>query len=77
MSDRILKLVRNWVRAEYHFRLGPSAYGDTEQAWLLRAMERLRRAVTGKGDLGKAFHSLGGVEMPARNRKGKRCLKSR
>lgn len=55
-----------WVRAEYHFRCGPNAYQGPEGEALWRSETKLRRALTGKGDLAAAFARLGGVPMPDR-----------
>lgn len=76
MSDRdeqtLQKVTEAWVRAEYYFRLGPNAYQTPETDWYERAIVRLRRAVTGKGDLRDAFEKLGSKEMPARGKRGRK-----
>lgn len=56
---QVCRAVRAWIRAEYEFRCGQQAYcGDTGE-WFNQASNELRRALTGKSDLGKAGVVLG------------------
>lgn len=64
--DELEQAVSVWVRCEWAYRLGPNAYQTPEQDELIKAEERLRRALTGKGSLGAAFERLGGKVMPRR-----------
>jgi len=61
VTKNIKEQVENWVRAEFHFRLGE--YGSKDitgaQDALVKMERRLRRAVTGKGDLKEAGEKLG------------------
>jgi hypothetical protein len=77
MSDELQKLVEDWIKAEFHFRIG--AYGGVDpleaQKMYVMAEKRLRKAVTGKKELLDAGTSLG-LKMAeyrfTRNRKDKR-----
>lgn len=64
--------VAAWVRAEYHFRLGPNAYNSQETQWYVRSEKALRRALTGKGELSAAFIELKGKAMPDRGTRKRR-----
>ncbi len=66
---RLVELVRQWIRAEYEFRLGSRAYTKQAEEWLLRSEQRLRRAVTGERELLDAYEVVndtvdGDQELP-------------
>lgn len=54
-DDRLVVLVKQWIRAEYQYRLGDRAYTKTAENWMLQAEECLRRAVTKKRKLSEAY----------------------
>lgn len=56
--NNLKQAVRNWVQAEFDFRCGRWAYTAETQARYITAERKLRRALTGKGELGKAFGVL-------------------
>ena len=70
MTD-LEQAVANWIRAEYQFRLGGSAFQMEQQVWYCRAERRVRKALTGSGSLEEAFQRIGGAIMPERKRKDK------
>lgn len=53
-----------WVRAEWEFRCGPNAYRAGTQDWLNKAERKLRRALTGFGDLEAAYAVLPETKTP-------------
>lgn len=55
----LIEAVRAWVRAEYQFRLGPSAYQKPTDEWIVAAEDELRRLVTGQPELYRAAKILG------------------
>ena len=57
-SDDLAGAVANWIRADYEFRLGKQPYRTQTQEWLVKAEVRLRRALTGKGQLESAYKTL-------------------
>jgi hypothetical protein len=56
---RLKRLVERWIRAEWAFRYGPDAYQNYPTKKYLQAERRVRRAVTGTKELGKAGLRLG------------------
>ena len=50
--------VKQWIRAEYAFRFGNDRHSLTTQEWLVRAEERLRKAMTGKRGLSRAYRII-------------------
>jgi hypothetical protein len=57
--SKLRNAVENWIRAEHAFRLGPDAYSNRTQAWLIQAEEQLRKACSGKKHLHNAAKALG------------------
>jgi len=57
----ISDLIKQWVRAEWEFRLGKRAYQQETAEELLRVEAKLRKAVTGRCGLGDAGEALGKV----------------
>lgn len=57
MSE-IKTATENWIRAEYEFRVGPRAYCTETEDWYAKATIRLRRALTGFGELAEACREL-------------------
>ena len=55
----LAEAVAAWIRAEHHFRFGPNAYRQQELDWYVKAERRLRRALTGKGNLEEAYQAMG------------------
>lgn len=64
--NKLIEAVSALVRAEYFFRCGPNCFQLAEAEAFEKAQRKLRRALTGTGDLAAAFAALGGVEMPDR-----------
>lgn len=54
--EKLEKAVRRWIDAEWCFRQGPNAYGQGTGEELLRAEDKLRRALTGRSDLVEAYY---------------------
>lgn len=50
--------IRELIEAEWEFRLGRRAYSTEAQDKLLKAERRLRRSVTGQGELDAAYKEL-------------------
>lgn len=55
---KLEQAVAEWIRAEWEFRCGVQAYQGNTPDWLSKTERRLRRALTGKGDLDEAFNKL-------------------
>jgi len=54
-DDRLVLLVKRWIRAEHEFRFGRYRYTKEGADWLMEAEDLLRRAVTKKKDLKDAY----------------------
>lgn len=55
---RLENALAAWIRAEYLFRLGRHAYSDQETEWYEIQTRKLRRALTGFGDLSRAHQQV-------------------
>ena len=58
MDDHLRRLIANWVRAEWEYRLGSRAYMRVTQEWLETCERRMRRALTGEKALDLAYEKL-------------------
>ena len=62
MSEVQLKrMVQDWIRAEWQFRLGVKHHTRQSTQWLLDAEDALRQYITGEKKLEKAFPVLRGL----------------
>lgn len=63
------KAVGQWINAEWEFRCGSMAYRADPAEWLLKAERKLRRALTGKGDLDDAHTELSNAKASSPSNK--------
>ena len=69
MPNNLKKVIKEWIRAEFYFRLHrKTAYTTISQEMLVQTERALRRAVTGKGGLTKAATCLNLVVDEKTNR---------
>lgn len=56
---KLRKAIKDWIKADYAFRMGPVAYTAMSQEFLIHAESGLRKAVTGTDQITEAAQRVG------------------